>query len=857
MSFLRLGDYMSFDKNFFLHVPTKMIGPYQNHHILPRERISEYMDRSVKGKATLITAPAGYGKTTAIVQWLNSRKLLSVWTSFDKPVDNPTEFLQIVMASIQANFPEIKDGSFQTVNLDLNSIEAVLEPLISTLSLLKSPVVLVFDDYHNIEHPWIHAAVEYLITNVPVHIHLVLSSREKTPFSLHYLRLDRQVCELDMNGIRLNYEEFQDYCSLLDLQLSLDEVNLLEKRTEGWITGVNLAYLSKNCPLSVKHLDGTYKFISEYFVKQVLDKLPDSLQIFVLRASVLDDFTTPLCAAVTGFDNAENLIQELWNRNIFIDVLDNEKWFRFHPLFQEAMQYFLQRNHGESIKSLYKKATEWTGQHGFHQKATEYALRGEHFNLAIKWLLRCAPNLLRKRELLFLNKWINRFPLEFREENCDLLLIHAWIHALSEDLDGADKKLAEALVLMEQTDSKTIDQYAEILAIQGYMAIIRHEPQKAFHSLTKAANKMLTVSRYLQAGVDFNGVEAFVIRGPLGASGKLKSTHELYTNLRNLLRQRGLAVVAYGSIILAEIHYEWCEWDQVRYFINRGKEISVKNQMIGVLVPVYFLQAKYNISKGETGAAWNVILNLENQLKQMDPPQHWFAVTEAFKTRLYIKERKIDEVDDWLNNVSAVYRSDPFPESPLNAFQNITKVRALIMKGKYESAKTLLNNQKNYVEMKVRIGDLIEVFILESIIHYLQNNLQKSVISMEQAINLAEPELYLRIFLDEGKVTATILNEIHQSNPTTYTKKLLTLYEQEEIYHTPESQELPEQSLLTKREMELLQLVKSGMKNKEIAGKLYISLGSVKVYLTQIYNKLDVNNRTKAVEKARELNILE
>ncbi|SFB15659.1 regulatory protein, luxR family [Lentibacillus halodurans] len=836
--------------------------PKLNSDSIHRERISNDLDKCLNGKMTLVCTAAGFGKTTTIAQWLHNRGLRSAWIFLNEQANDPVEFWRYLTYSIHHTIPEL---SVQSLELHLHSAEATMASLINTLRYLSSPLILVFDNYHEINHHWIHAATEYLIKHTPDKLHFILSSRMNPPFELHRLQLDRQIHELDTDVLRLNRGELLDYLSYMNLHLSENAITYLEKRTEGWITGINFIVLTMKDKqtaesTAISFINGKHEVISDYLIKDVLNRLPDSLRAFVLRLSLLDHFSPPLCEAVTGYPDAKLMLEKLQKANIFINVCDNaQQWFRFHPLFAEAMQFYLRHYEDVSEYHLHEKAADWFGEHKYYDQAIKHALSGRQYQKAATWLSHYAPYLLRKRELTYLNDWLNDFPAELRKRDADLMIIHAWVLALNGYLDEADGKLLEVNALVEQlnkTQQKKL--YAEFFALRGYMAIIRHEPHKSLYSLKKAVTIQPTVSKYFQAGVDFNGVEAYPIRGPLSGGGRLHTTHALYTSLRPLLRQRGLAVVGYGSIILAGIHYERCEWEQARYFINRGKELGWKNQMVGIFVPIHFLQIKYNIARGETDSTWKMFTTLEARLNELHPPKHWFRMIETFKTRLYIKEGKKDMVEKWLRETLDAEQSPKYDENqPLLGFEDITKARALMMKQQYDTANKILNQLTHHFEMKERLGDMIEVFILKSLVFHHQNQLQKAMLTMEQAIEKAEPEHYIRIFLDEGKQAAEILYSLQRHKPRNYVKTLLSLFKEEGIDFLNQTQDSSKQHILTNREIELLQLVGTGMKNKEIATALYISLGSVKVYLTQIYDKLGVNNRTKAVAKARELHILD
>jgi len=399
---------------------TKLYVPPVLPAFVPRPRLTERLSVGMAGKLTLITAPAGFGKTTAVSAWLDPHAEAGVghpfvlhpervvWVSLDTTDNDATCFWDYVITALEAVAPEVSAIPPILHQSPQPPIEAVLTTLINALSNLSHETVLVLDDYHGITTPQIHHAVQFFLEHLPPRLHLLIMSRSAPPLSLSRLRARGQLTELGTGDLRFTPDEAAQFLTdVMQLPLSPAEVAVLETRTEGWITGLHLAALAMrgrgDCAGFIRAFTGSHRFILEYLTEEVLARQPGHVQTFLLHTSILDRMCGSLCDAVLGVETLERsnlqtfkpanvqtaysqlILTELERSNLFIAPLDDEqRWYRYHPLFVEVLRHRLGNGaEPQEVATLHRRASGWFERQGLVAEAVQHALAAEDWNRAI------------------------------------------------------------------------------------------------------------------------------------------------------------------------------------------------------------------------------------------------------------------------------------------------------------------------------------------------------------------------------------------------------------------------------------------------------------------------------------------
>lgn len=781
------------------------------HHsrILPRAYLLDRLDAGLSGSLTFICAPAGYGKTTLVNDWLKRREISAIQMSF--------------------------------LDYDFENIEKAEES------------VYVFDDCDQIGSSEIYKKLRVLFHHLPEKAHMILISREELPFSLSSLRLSGLINEIRSREFRLSDKEIAEWFERLsEAYLSEAQVRYVQRHTEGWPLIVSLA--AHSFDKKQDHPVVRFPELHTYFMEETYASLSPDIQIFLLKTSYLPRMNPELCNVVTENTNSQEMLGTVEKLHLFVFEDRNEKGsLRYHPLFAEFLRsQSLNRFGNKIISSLNNRASHWFRENGFFEDAIEHALMGEDYEAAAQLINRYAPGLFRHGEWKAVRRWLSLFPKAPRE----LAIIQGWTEAFAGNYH-------HAIGCLDQADGENDEVFAEKAIVEGYIAVCRCDPQRTMELFRKATERWHGISRFFRKGTDLNLGEVELLRGRLGMGGRIGDAKWLYKQIRMLWKHSELAILGYGSDMMAEMLYEQNRCDEVMYFVTRGIELGERYENIGVLVSIHLVYMRLKWREGRINEAWTIFENLKVRIQRSQSKGHWFSVVEAIEMRMILRESvpDQDEMKNWMIT-SRIREEDPVDFS--REYEVLTFTRGLMSQKKYLQALRILAIWDREAAKAGRIGSRIEMLILQVLAFQKVGNLPKAFERFYQALILAEPEGYIRSFLDEGSPLAELLagalqkkRELQKDKRTSdYAKKLLVSFEQElGIRHwSKRNQSLTEP--LTERELDILRCIGEGLNNSGISDRLGIKVGTVKGYVVNLYGKLGVESRAKAAVKAKELGVV-
>jgi LuxR family maltose regulon positive regulatory protein len=759
----------------------------------------------------------------------------------------------------------------------------------------------------------------FLIEHLPPNMHLMIATREDPHLPLARLRARDQLKELRAVDLRFSSDEAADFLNrVMGLDLNKEDISALERRTEGWIAGLQMAAISlqghKQTSDTIKTFSGSHRHVLDYLIEEVLEQQPKELQDFLLQTSILERLSDSLCNAVTCQGNSQAILEELDHLNLFIVPLDNERrWYRYHHLFADLLRKRLHQTHPEKLANLHLKASEWFEHHRFTEEAIEYALKAKDLERAADLAELAWRELnLGYRSAAWLG-WVRMLPEELIRSRPMLSTGYGWALIDKGDLDGADLRFQDAERWLEaQTDmvdlsedpsfNKIVFDTEELRSLVAWIANGRAYLAQArgdYPGTIKYAQQALEVlpeEDYFERGLSavlpgfaywangdlelayksvaeaignmkMLGNTTFIIsfssylNDILIAQGRLHEAENEFFELLDLAAEEGkpnIPVTAVLYLGLSEIAYERGDIRAARLHLLRSNELGE----LPTLPPWYrhwvLATIRIKVLDGDLDGVLNILGDAERLYYRHPIPdvrplkallaRAWLAAGELSSALLWVSKESLS-VDDEL--------------SYLREFEHITLTRILITQGRLDrddepilEAIALLERLLLAAEKGQRIKSVIEILALLSLAYGALGKLPSALKFLERAVQLAEPEGFVQLFVDEGALMEELLKHVSPDDRRikTYSQRLLASFDNQNDAVIPLDQPLIDP--LTKREIEVLVLIAEGLTNQEIGGRLYLSLNTVKVHTRNIYSKLGVNNRTQAVAQARTYGIL-
>jgi LuxR family maltose regulon positive regulatory protein len=867
---------------------TKLYIPPVRPELVSRPRLIERLNQGLHRKLTLVSAPAGFGKTTLLSESVGGCGRPVAWLSLDKGDNDPTRFWAYFIAALQTVRADIGETALAMLRSSQPPpIEAILTTLINEVAEGADAFAFVLDDYHVIEAQPIRSALAFLLDHLPPQMHLVIASRADPPLPLSRLRGRGQLTELRTADLRFTPDEAAAFLNqVMGLGLSAEDVAALEARTEGWIVGLQMAALSmrgrdtERIAGFIAAFTGSQRYILDYLTDEVLLQQPESVRTFLLRTAILDRLTGPLCDAVTGRDDGQKMLEQLEATNLFIVPLDDERrWYRYHHLFADFLRTKLDK---ESQAALHLKAAHWLAAHELLPEAVKHALASGDMNEAAPVIALAAEGALRTASFMTLLGWLNALPDELVRGDGELATYKGFLlfstrqyveaatyadaaeRSLPPDAPppsrGRLQSLKAQLALCNDTPDSAIQLSKEALAWLG-------DGDTFFRSLTlNVLGQIMQMQGDIAAAAEAYR-DAVVIEREAGNQPGAIQLANLVFALNELGRRREalalcqqvveesasqpdraspLAEVIY--FIWSLLSYEANELNLAREQVLRALDLCQQmNFTDGIFLSHYFL-AQVHLASGEIDAMLRVVYEARQYAARLNldlPYEPWFAALEA---QANLQQGDLTVAMRWAEAAKLTSADTPHP---LYEFVYFVYVRLLLAQNRPEDARTLLATMERSAQEGGRRRKLITIYLQQALVQQALGHKEQALAGIEDALRLAMPEGYRRAFLDEGQAIVDLLPQARHIAPD-FVDQVLNAAGVEPVIRRAQPLVEP----LSERELEVLQLIAEGLTNREIARRLFITPGTVKVHTSNIYGKLGVHSRTQAVAQARALGIL-
>lgn len=860
---------------------TKMSPPLPKEHVVDRGRLTDTLTRALQGRLTLLSAPAGSGKTTLLAQWVHTHDNLVAWLSVDARDNDPIRFWRYAIHSLASAAPESVRKKLLPLAHALPSLSLAtfLDAFINELDELPETIAFLLDDYHLIEDKRIHESVAYFVDYLPDTVRLLISSRSGLPFPTVKWMAKEQHTEIDARQLQFTAAETAAFCrdwsgnrSGQAARLTEQQIETLTLRTEGWATGLQLVSLSLRSETNVdRFLDefqGDHRHIADYLLHEVAANLPSDLFRFMLITSVLDRMDATVCDAVTGEKNSAAMLDDARKRNLFLVPLDDRNvWYRYHHLFGRFLQELLKRNDYRMWLQANRLASECLAERGLMDEAIGHALAAEDYSLAESFLMRHIPAVLERGELVDLLRWFESIP-DSHSVSPELALLHALIRVLTGDAPRAERELQQvehACSAMAISDRRKQLQ-SGILFVRSNLVFASGEFDKWLAFRGGIMDDILPANPTYY-NFNYNLTEPLVRRTPLGLRGVLTpETEQIGSLFAGALESHGWQeslIHLYVKQSLSEGYYEWNRLDESRELLLQLSRTSAVNQIPGLLVPLHLTQASLCMAEGNYELAHAAVDEAAQMVANL-ADTHWLDALRVFKTRIYLRKGQLANAKKTFAPLGLTGKDKPAFKQE---FEYMTLARLLGKQGKEAEAVRLLELLKPQTEREQLLSGLIDLAILRALLEEQRGQRTDALRYLHEALVWGEKNGYIRSFVDEGipmkALLAAYLKDESRFNASigqpvvtsAYVRRLLESFPEEYKKKTEHKTALAEP--LSLGEIELLHLVRQGLTNKQMAAQLALSEGTVKVYLSRLYEKLGVSSRTQALIAVQEIRLPE
>ena len=861
---------------------------------VPRPRLGERFNVRSLPALTLVSAPPGFGKTALLTEWLAGRDSAQVaaWVSLDEGDNDPVVFWTYLVSALRRAAPGVGESSMTLLeDSPVVPMRTLITMLVNDLSAADCDLVLVLDDYHHIQASELQESMSLLIARLPPRARVVIASRSDPPFPLARLRSTGQLLEIRAAELRFSRQEADDYLGgMLSGPVPPEDVDALEQRTEGWIAALQLAALSMqrvdDISSFVAGFAGDDRYILDYLVEEVLDHQPPSVRDFLLHTSILDRLTGPLCDAVTGGANGTALLETLERSNLFVVALDDRRrWYRYHHLFGDVLHARLREELPTLVPDLQRRAAAWYDATGHAGEAVRHALAGGDVQFAADCIERAEPFMRQTRQEVTLRRWFDALPEEVFADRPALAVASAGARLAVGDARGVDKRLAQA----EQRLAKDPQPEADG-GLAGWVAVYRSASAQLRGDLEATvahagrAQELIAPDDHAARGAarSLRGLAAW-------ARGDLDAAYAEYSAGMQSLDSAGFAAdVVGGMVTLADLRIAQGRLRDARALYEQGlKRATAVEPALRGAADMHVGLAMLDIETGDSAAAERHLRQSVELGDQNGFPKNpyrsrvararlaelsgqveaalellWEAeevFTSDFSPNvrpvpaLLVRAGRIDDAGRWVDERGLTLQDEV---SYLSEFEHLSLARVLLARGRsspggseVREAAALLNRLLAAAESSYRAGSTVESLLLSALASRQLNDHRRSFEFLERALRLAEPEGYVRVFLDEGTPMKDLLRAVSvRSGSSRYLDELLGAIRARDAE--------TRNDLLTDRELGVLRLLATDLSGPDIARELVVSLNTVRSHVKSIYSKLEVGDRRAAVRRAGELGLL-
>ncbi len=884
---------------------TKLYIPPLKSGIVSRPRLIDWLNEGlVKNcKLALISASAGFGKTTLISEWITTCGREVGWLSLDEGDSEPERFISYLIAALQTVKPGIGVGLMAALqSAESLNTEALLSALLNEITTIPDDFILILDDYHLIDSPVIDQSLAFLVEHQPAQMHMVISTREDPSLPLARLRARSQMIELRASDLRFTPAEASEFLNqVMGLTLSVEDITSLETRTEGWIAGLQLAAISmhgqKDASGFIQAFTGSHRYILDYLLEEVLQRQSTEVQNFLLRTSILERMCGPLCDAVLGNSNSsgQETLTYLERANLFIVSLDDERyWYRYHHLFGDLLRKRLKQSFTtEGINTLQIQASEWYENNGMILEAFKHAVAAKDVNRANRLMEdKKMPLHLPGVPTIILN-WLESLPTSVLNANPALWWKQAAMMLSNYQMIGVEEKLqaTEAALALKIPPNTEMDEWSRNLV--GKIAVARAElAANLYQSETSLAyaNRALEYlhpnnTAYRSSAIQYIGFAHYIQgdrdeadqayhealslaqaigdnEGVLLAITRLGQVHELRNQLHQAAEKYQYALQLIGEnpipfttvvyLGLARIYFEWNDLDTAEKYGELSFQLArLCDQVVDRLILSQLFMSQIKLIRGDVAGAASFLKQAEQNTRQWEFAARVPSIAVQ-QVLIHLSQGNIDAA------VQIAQQND-LP---------ILQARTLIAQGDPSAALAVLVPHRQKMEEKGWENNLLSTMVLQALALHLLGEKEPAYKVLSEALTLAEPGGFIRQFVEQGEQMRLLILGFrswieNQSGARIHplrgnVDKLLAAFTTTQAVLVSPTKN-PQSELiepLSQRELEVLQLICQGFSNQEICQRLFLALDTVKGHNRRIFEKLQVHRRTEAIAKARELNLL-
>ncbi len=874
---------------------TKLYPPPLRDNHLQRTRLLEKLYlQNASCKLTLVSAPAGFGKTTLIRDWAHAQDRVLVWYQLDKSDSDPARFIAHLLMGIRQHASDFDlDLSDLLQGGILPPVHDIFTALINALASLDINLILVLDDYHLLESTYLNEGLSFFVEHQPPQLHLVIITREDPDLPLARLRAQGQVNEIRTAQLRFTFDEVMTFLDdRMGLSLDRQLIQHLDERTEGWIAGLQLAGLSllgrDNISNRIQSLRGNDRYIMEYLTSEVLEGLDSDIQAFLLKTSILDQLSAPICNALLDIENSQSLLDHIDNANLFLVPMDNHREaYRYHHLFAELLRHQLEARYGVGeILALHQIASQYYQINGDMLSAIHHVLLVSDYERAADLLTDYRMTLLQTGEWFTMGRLVSQLPEALVQSRLALAVTRSWEMLASAQMNELVDYLSH---ITQRLDDPHL--MSEVSILQGYVMLWQNKPHQAIEHSKHALENLTLDNDFLLSFAHNNLGFAYRAANQLSDAldvfrevdrrfgdrhdivhlrvtvnaianihimqGDLRQAKQVYESVLERYATSGFPQRMMGLLYigLATIYYEWNELERaeqalIQAYAGWGKSELAKEVMHGHLHLAFVYQAQGRPDKARQE------MQIARDLSKLIIEEVFSLYINAYQARLDLLQGRWTAVEAWANHLSL--NVDNPQINDFTEYAYMTLARWWLKDNKsatLQQVQFILQPMLELADETERTALKAEASLLHAI---LAKTFGERALAIEYLItSLDAGQQFIRLYLNEADSIQDLLETIatRKDLPTAmvhHANNLLSAMPQ--THAQTASTELIEP--LTDRELDVLRELAEGNSNRQIAEKLYVSVGTVKTHARHIYEKLSVNNRTHAVARARELGIL-
>ncbi|MCL4863355.1 MAG: hypothetical protein KJZ93_28375 [Caldilineaceae bacterium] len=813
---------------------TKLFVPVLPDQRTPRQRLIERLDAGLNRKLTLVSAPAGFGKTTLLAEWIagvDDRRWTSddsfAWLSLDRQDDDPTLFLTYLAAALQTVDEELGETALSLLQSTQSPApQVVLGTVINELAQRSDRLILALDDYHLIENPIIHEALAYLLDHQPPQFHLVIASRADPPLPLARLRVRQQMNEIRAADLRFTTAEAAAFLrQVWHVDLAPNHVAALEARTEGWIAGLQLAALSlerlqgeQEISEFVEAFAGSHRYVLDYLADEVLQQQPPDVQTFLLHSSILERLCAGLCGAVLATPAAQTMLERIEAANLFLVPLDGRReWFRYHHLFADLLRHRLKQTQPDLLPTLHQRASRWYEEHQLIDEAITHALAAGDTDRLIGLIEQARWQVHGRGDLATLRRWLDLLPPEQVEANGSLAMIQVWLLLYGGKMAEAEAYLDRVTPILNETAQAEPDQphawRGEIAVLQAQIAINHGDHERAIAHCLRAQAEVPAGNLVIRAILENMLGKSYRMNGDLAAAGQAYATAtdigartgnqlavmsglcnqaalcEVLGGLRQAeslqlkalaqardRRGRPIPLAGVPLVGLGKVYREWNRLDEATQQLEEALHLGRRSGLEGIVVDGAITLALVQMAQGADahatlGEAQEIVANWQEPLMELR--------LAAFAARLWLAQGDLEKAAVWADDFWREYGDQQAGQSEHFEIEYTLLARIWLAQGRAGEARLLLDRLLQPAEDAGRKGRVIEILTLQALAWQAAGESDEALETLSRALTLAQPQQYVRTFADEGRPLGELLARVAlmETEVSDYAAQLLTAFD--------------------------------------------------------------------------------